>query len=194
MNAIFETALSRVFGTGDPGYDRAFGWAEKRLLRLAKVSDPLRLAYYRSVAFGLREFARLLFLYPSSPFHAALPRLKRETAGALASSWAALIFAALSVDPAHTPPPEAAPQELRRMLEKAFRVPVGPLGEKIADQAARLGDKALYEELLEALCAGTWTPVDLELSITFGLLLARALDSAGTRFGRLQPVKKAARP
>lgn len=192
----FARLVSQVFGSGDPLYDRCFGRIERRFIRrTGKAADPVRLAYYRGIAFGVQEMDRLLFLYESSPFHAGLAVITPVAAAGLAESWAALALAVLSADEALPPPPAEAPAELRVFLSRATGRSHDGFVAKAADCSARLGDKGLYDGLLAEVCAACATTSDLEIAITFGLLLNRMLGEASARCHRLLPPKllKAAR-
>ncbi|MBP7865445.1 MAG: hypothetical protein KA419_05800 [Acidobacteria bacterium] len=181
---------SQVFGSGDPRYDRCFGRIERRFLRQAgKASDPVRLAYYRGIAFGVQEMNRLLFLFESSPFRSGLAAITPEAAAGLVESWAALALAVLSADEGLPPPPAEAPTEIRAFLARSTGRPHDAFAARVADCSARLGDKGLYDGLLAEVCKASGTTADLEIAITFGLLLNRMLGEASARCHRLVPPK-----
>lgn len=187
---VLTRLFSQVFGSGDPDYDRHLGRIERRLLRLAgKAADPVRLAYCRGIAFGVQEMNRLLFLFESSPFHGGVAALTPAAAADLAASWAALALAVLSADESLPPPPVDTPAELRGLLSRATGRPHDDFPGRVADFSARLGNKELYDGLLADVCRASGQTSDLEIAITFGLLLNRMLGEASARCHRLLPPK-----
>jgi len=178
-------AFRFFFRTGDRPYEERLGRLERKFIRICrKTSDWTLRSFANSAAVSAQEMNHWLFLNEQSLFRQYLNRITGDTASRLIRTWFLLCCAGFDIDESLPEFSDADFEYFEDLMEKGG-MGGGSFRKEMTGYGEILGSRELYQDLVDNIKAMLSMDLDLEQTMTFGILVAQMLEKAAERCRRV---------